>query len=346
MTVPQENHSSIRLRVDQPASGQQLAVDESGKIAINGVLHKHAAMVDVSDEQVVSTDFLIGPPPDDVAAWAVSWATSMRPPHLGANQLCARAKRDPHRTARILRDFTVVDLIPPSNVPDLAISNVNATGAKATWGAATDNYGLAGYVVTVDGGTPHRTTVGVRSFTITGLAPSTNHTVSVIAIDLAGNTSVTPATASFTTDAVTPPPSGDFTFDPQQGAALASWRPNVDTDVTYRAFLDGEPYDEFPVGQYCTDANGNPANPCTAQSVINYPIEPLEEFTPYTLRIDALRADGSTARSLSGSFTTMINTVLVSPATVQLVASESSRCAASTLSFRHRATRCCGARTT
>src|SRR5215813_8713343 len=42
MTVPEENHASIRLAVDQPASGAQLSVDEQGKIAINGVLHKQA----------------------------------------------------------------------------------------------------------------------------------------------------------------------------------------------------------------------------------------------------------------------------------------------------------------
>jgi hypothetical protein len=238
-----------------------------------------------------------------------------------------RAKRDPHRSARILRSFTVVDLIPPSSVPDLAISNISATGAKATWGAATDNYGLAGYAVTIDGGAARRTTVGTRSFTITGLTPSTHHTVSVVAIDLAGNTSTTPATASFTTDAEPSPPSGDFTFDPQENGAMASWHPSVATDVTYRASLDGEPYDEFPLEQYCVDASGNPASPCTAQDVISYPIEPLEEGTPYTLQIDALRADGTQARSLSGSFTTKTNTALVAPETVQQVASESSRCA-------------------
>jgi hypothetical protein len=327
MTEPEENHASIRLRIDQPASGAEVPVDEQGTIGISGVLHKHASMVDVSDERVVSSDFMIGPRPDGVPAWAVSWTTRMRPLHLGANQLCTRAKRDPHRTARIRRSFTVVDRIPPGTVPDLTISNITATGATATWGAATDNYGLAGYGVTVDGGAENRTTAGTRSFTITGLAPSTSHTVSVVAIDLAGNASTTPATASFTTDEEAPPPTGDFTFDPQQGGATASWDPDLSTDVTYRAFLDGELHDEFPLERYCTDASGNPANPCTAQDVIRYPIEPLEEATPYTFRIDAARADGTQARSLSGSFTTMTSTVLVSPATVQLVASESSRCA-------------------
>ncbi len=331
MTVPEENHASIRLRVDVPASDAQAAVDEHGKITISGILHKHATMVDVSDGPVTSSDFVLGPPPAGVAAWAASWTTTMRPPHLGANTLCARAKRDPKRSARIQRSFTVVDLIPPSDVPGLTISNITATGAKATWGAATDNYGLAGYAVTVDGGPAHRTTVGTRSYTITGLAPSTHHTVSVVAIDLAGNTSKTPATASFTTAAAPPPPpppGNGLTFDPHEGAALATWHPDP-ADVTYRTVLDGQPFAEFPFDRYCVDASGNPANPCTAQDTISYPIEPIESGTPYTFQIDALRADGTPARSLSGGFTTQATVDTVPAAVAQQIASESSQCAGS-----------------
>ncbi len=327
MTVPEENHASIRLRVDQPAADAQVAVDEQGKITINGILHKHATMVDVSDGPTATADFTLGSPPDGVPAFAASWTTTMRPPHLGANQLCARAERDPNRTARILRSFTVVDLIPPSDVPDLAISHITSTTARASWGESTDNYGLAGYEVTVDGGTPQRTTVGTRSYTITGLEPSTDHTVSVVAIDLAGNRSATPATASFTTAEPPPPPNGNLTFDPEQGAAGAVWQPDLPTEASYRVFLNGQLLAEFPLDQYCQDANGNPASPCTEQDVISYTIEPLEEGTPYTFHVDTLRADGTLARTLSGSFTTTISTPTVPDAVVQQIASESSQCA-------------------
>ncbi|MBB4774847.1 hypothetical protein [Actinomadura livida] len=61
----------------------------------------------------------------------------MRPPHLGSNKLCARAERDPKRTARIERSFTVVDLIPPSDVPGLTVGNITANSARASWGATT-----------------------------------------------------------------------------------------------------------------------------------------------------------------------------------------------------------------
>jgi hypothetical protein len=327
MTVPEENHASIRLQIDQPASDAQVAVDEQGRITIGGILHKHATMVDIWDRHVTSADFTLGPPPDGVSAWASSWTTSLRPPNLGENQVCARAEREPKRRATVQRSFTVVDLIPPSNVPNLAVSNITSTGALVTWGAASDNYGLAGYEVTIDGGSARRTGVGVRSFTISGLAPSTDHTVSVVAVDLAGNTSTTPATVSFRTLAQSQPPSGDFTFEPEQGAATASWEPDLPVEVTYRAFLDDQLLEEFPPSQYCQNANGDPASPCTSQDVISYPITALEQGTPYTLRVEALRTDGTVARTLSGLFTTTTGPDVVPVATTQLVVSEGTRCA-------------------
>lgn len=327
LTLPEENHASIRLQTDQPASEAEVSVDERGEVTVGGILHKHATIVEVSDGQATSSEFTLGPPPGGVPAWAASWTTSMRPTHLGSNQVCAYAERDPKRSARIMRSFTVVDLIPPSAVPDLAVSDITATTATVTWGAATDNYGLAGYEVTVDGGTAHRTTVGTRSYTATGLAPSTSHTVSVVAIDLAGNTSTTPATVSFTTAAPPPPPDGNLTLEPEQGGATATWEPDLPTEVTYRTFLNDQLFEEFPPNRYCQDADGNPASPCTSEDVISYPIEPLEEGTPYTFRVDALAADDTVARSFSGSFTTTVGRDLVLPETTQLLASESSRCA-------------------
>lgn len=323
--VPEVDHASIRL--DMPPSGGEVAVDEQGKIGLGGIVHKHGTLVDVLDEVVRSSDFTFGPPPEDVSAWAVSWSTSLRPPHLGLNEVCARAEREPGRFANDLRSFTVVDRIPPSNVPGLTFGDITPSSAKASWGAATDNYGLAGYEVTVDGGSAHRTTIGTRSFTITGLEPSSRHTVSVVAVDLAGNRSATPATASFTTEAEPTPTGGELTFDAREGGATALWHPDLPTEATFRAFLDGQPLDDIPLEQYCQDESGNPASPCTSQDVISYPIDALEDGTPYTFRVDALRADGTTARTLSGSFTTKTTPDAVPPETTQLTASESSRCA-------------------
>jgi hypothetical protein len=326
--TPDENHASIRLAVDQPASGAQASVDGQGNITVSGIVHKQATMDSVTDEMVTTADFTLGPPPDDVAAWAVSWSSTLRPPHLGDNQVCVRAERDPMRTAQILRSFTAVDLIPPSNVTGLAVSDITSTGAVVSWDAATDNYGLAGYEVSIDGGSPHRTTVGTRTFTVAGLTASTSHTVSVVAVDLAGNTSTTPATASFATTAPPPPPNGNLKITAEEGSATAVWQPDPATDASYEAFLDGQPIADFSLDQYCQDTSGNPASPCTAQDTISYIITPLDEGTSYDFQVKALSADGTQTRTISGSFTTTTTSLLVSDDTRQMDASETSRCAA------------------
>jgi hypothetical protein len=40
--TPDENHASIRLAVDEPASGGQASVDEQGNITVSGIVHKQA----------------------------------------------------------------------------------------------------------------------------------------------------------------------------------------------------------------------------------------------------------------------------------------------------------------
>ncbi|MGW0632747.1 NucA/NucB deoxyribonuclease domain-containing protein [Streptomyces sp. NPDC002758] len=327
-TDEDENHASIRL--DQPQQGEELAVDEQGKIDLAGVLHKHASMVDVSVGDLVTTDFTLGPPPDDVSGWASSWKTRSRPPELGVNLVCSRAEREPKRYARILRSVTVVDNIPPSNVTGLTAGDITATTARASWGAATDNYGLAGYEIRVDGGAPIRTNVGTRSYAMTGLSPDAEHTVFVVAVDLAGNKSSAPAAATFRTAELPPEPDPDaeLKFAPEEGGAMASWQPDLNGDVTYRAFLDGQLYDEFPLKEYCQDAEGNPADPCTAESVIKYPIEPLDALTSHTLRIDAIREDGTKWRDFSGEFTTTAAAPPVPEEVTQQVSSEGLQCAA------------------
>jgi chitodextrinase len=324
----EKNHASIRL--DQPADGTELAVDEHGEITISGVLHKQATMVDVSVGSKTATDFTVGPPPEDEAAWASSWQAALRPPELGENLLCTRAERDPKRYARILGSITVVDLLPPSDVPGLAVDAVTDTTAKISWGEATDNYGLAGYDVSVDGGEPRRTTVGTRSHSITGLEPESSHTVSVVAVDLAGNVSEQPATVSFTTKATPEPPDpkGELKIAPEQGAATATWSPkSVAEGTRYRVSLDGEEMEEFELGQYCKDVEGEPADPCTADSTVSYPVVPLEDATAYTLKVDEVAADDSVARTLTADFTTKAVKPEVDPAATERTASESSQCA-------------------
>jgi hypothetical protein len=324
--LDEENHASIRL--DPPEHGVEVAVDANGEISIAGVLHKQASMVDVSVGHVTTADFTLGPPGPDETAWAASWTTSLRPPELGENLICTRAEREPSRHARVLRALEVVDLIPPSNVPSIQVGEVTDTTATVTWAEATDNYGLAGYDVSIDGGPAQRSSVGSRSFTFTGLAPLSSHTVSVVAVDLAGNISETPATIFFTTEAPAPPPAVDpeLSLDVGEGGVDVTWTP-AESEVGYRTFLDGERLEEFDRISFCQDASGEPADPCTAEHTIFYPVAPLESATGYELKIEALDADGQVARTLSGQFETLTVEPDVPYVLTQKTASEASQCA-------------------
>jgi chitodextrinase len=91
------------------------------------------------------------------------------------------------------------DTQPPSTPASLT-AYPTASGATLTWAASSDNVGVSGYDVAVDGGTAATTTS--TSYTLTGLACNTAHTATVDAFDAAGNHS-SKASVSFTTSACT-----------------------------------------------------------------------------------------------------------------------------------------------
>ena len=84
------------------------------------------------------------------------------------------------------------DAVPPTAPTNLAASNVSSSGAVLSWGAATDNVGVAGYRIFQQQGTAPATQIGTSagtSFTVTGLAASTSYSFFVRAVDAGGNIS-------------------------------------------------------------------------------------------------------------------------------------------------------------
>ncbi len=75
----------------------------------------------------------------------------------------------------------------PSVPADLVVTDRTATSVTLSWGASTDNVGVASYTIN-RGGTAAGTTAAT-SFTVTGLTPSTAYTFTVVARDAAGNVS-------------------------------------------------------------------------------------------------------------------------------------------------------------
>lgn len=100
-----------------------------------------------------------------------------------------------------------VDTEAPSVPADVKASDVTKTGATVTWTASTDNEGVAGYNVYVNGTQVNDTLVATTEYVLTGLTEGTEYTVEVEAVDTNNNVSAK-AAATFTTkkDAVNPDP--------------------------------------------------------------------------------------------------------------------------------------------
>lgn len=111
---------------------------------------------------------------------------------------------------------STVDTQAPSAPTGLVTSGATATGVTATWKPSTDNVGVAGYRVSVDGTRVATTTL--LSYTLTGLSCGRTYTVAIEAYDAAGNaasTSIPASTAAcpivgVTCDKVAAPNGSDF----------------------------------------------------------------------------------------------------------------------------------------
>ena len=117
----------------------------------------------------------------------------------------------------------------PTTPASLAANALDASRIQLTWGASSDNVGVAGYRVLRGGAL--LTTVTGTSFTDTGLAPATSYAYQVVAFDAAGNTSPA-ATAGATTkvlDTLPPTAPANLTGTMSKAKKVAlSWSPSSD----------------------------------------------------------------------------------------------------------------------
>ena len=90
------------------------------------------------------------------------------------------------------------DTSPPTKPGTLTSTNVTASSADLSWGASTDDKGVAGYDVR-SGTTVYKSVTSGTSTTVTGLACNSPYTLNVVARDAAGNVSPQSNTVDFTT---------------------------------------------------------------------------------------------------------------------------------------------------
>ncbi|WP_168122327.1 fibronectin type III domain-containing protein [Paenibacillus sp. HB172176] len=94
------------------------------------------------------------------------------------------------------------DTTPPSAPTNLAVSAHDSSSVSLTWSASTDDVGVAGYNLYVGGMLAASTAAAATQHTLTGLSPATVYTLTVTAVDAAGNESAASNTVTAATDAV------------------------------------------------------------------------------------------------------------------------------------------------
>ncbi len=130
----------------------------------------------------------------------------------------------------------------PTAPANLRSSNLTYLSLDLSWDASTDNVGVAGYEVLSD---PDVGQIIVSSTTaeITGLAPETQYTFTVVAYDAAGNISEESEPHVVTTTAEPPPYSGpDYYVDPVNGSMLNNGSAELPWSTLEAVFAAGKTF--------------------------------------------------------------------------------------------------------
>lgn len=94
------------------------------------------------------------------------------------------------------------DTTPPSAPIGLTVTGQTTDSLALSWTASTDNVAVAGYNVFDGAAKVNTVTIIGTAYTVTGLSPSTTHTLTVRAVDAAGNQSAASVPVTGTTSAV------------------------------------------------------------------------------------------------------------------------------------------------
>lgn len=117
----------------------------------------------------------------------------------------------------------------PSAPGTVAISNIGETTATASWGAATDAGGVAGYEYSLNGGSSWTNVGNTLTVNLSGLIGETQYTFSVRAYDGAGNRGPS-SSSTFTTATVVPStPTGLSATVAGDNQVNLSWNASTDS---------------------------------------------------------------------------------------------------------------------
>lgn len=147
----------------------------------------------------------------------------------------------PSAALRVTTRSVIPDTTPPTVPTALRSSSLAATGFTLTWTESTDNVGVVSYEVLANGTSRGTVNHPATTLNTTGLAPSTNYSVTVRARDAAGNVSGSSGPISVTTPPgqdVTPPTApSNLAFN--ASTLTLTWTASTDNVgvVEYRVFV-------------------------------------------------------------------------------------------------------------
>jgi chitodextrinase len=203
-----------------------------------------------------------------------------------------------NRSNLSLNSFTTLDTAAPSAPGTPAFSSIGATSAVMSFGAASDNVGVAGYEYSLNGGAWTGASSGM---TLSGLSTAAGYTVQVRAYDAAGNRGVASSNSFSTVDNVVPGAPGAPSFSSiGSTTAVASW---------------GAASDNIGVSSYEYSIDGG-SSWTNVGNTTSATVSGLVAAGTTTVQIRARDAAGNAGSASSGSVTT-IATITIANRNIQ-----------------------------
>ncbi len=167
-----------------------------------------------------------------------------------------------------------------------SVSGETETSMMVSWSGATDAVGVTSYEVTYTGGGATDTVASTSTSTVlTGLEPETTYTITIEALDAAGNESTTGPDTTGTTEAAI-----DATAPTWMGTASATV--NNETDTSMRVRWVGATDDVGVTGYEVTYTGGGVTNTALS-STSSELLTGLDPDTDYSITIEAFDAAGN-----------------------------------------------------
>jgi chitodextrinase len=195
---------------------------------------------------------------------------------------------------------TALDTTPPTPPANLRVVSTSATQITLEWDHSTDNVGVTGYMVFMDG-ILEATVSYISSYDVTGLSPNTTYCFTVTASDAAGNVSdpsdqLCQTTSDISTDTDPPDTPTGLNVKGSTNQIFLSWNPSAAQDVVgYKVYRDGIFIKFLPIMSTSNrnDSGLAASSAITASALITYTDLGLNAGTFYCYRVTAVDGSGN-----------------------------------------------------